>query len=356
MPVTAYITRDPSGNPWPPVHGHEANAVIGLVQRLYEAFNHERTSYAVLANLQAPSADVLVLTELGVGVVELKHYPGTLAVQAGEWYADRQLVKAGVGHLNPREQAQAYATRIRRELMPDLAKRWSLSESELELRLKLQTAVCFSHPDAVFPVAVQEAIEREARQQGRRWSAFQLLTPAGFSAWVGGLRFGIEKDKSAQYAPQRLTAKQIANFAEQIFKCSAWTEIANLMPSGNPYAYLTLRQPGQEPIIFPLRTTDVAIGRDGAQCQILVPEAYKRTSRAHARITRVGSAIMVTDLSSLHGTYVNGKRVATSTGLRPGQCISLGGAATDDRVCELLFTLELPPEFQAGATARDLTG
>lgn len=264
MPVTAYITRDPSGNPWPPVHAHEANAVIGLVQRLHEALHHERTSYAVLANLQAPSADLLVLTEMGVGVVELKHYPGTLAVQAGEWYADRQLVKAGVGHPNPREQAQAYATRIRRELMPYLAKGWSLSESELETRLKVQTAVCFSHPDVVLPVAVQEAIEREARQQGRRWSAFQLLTPAAFPAWVGGLRFGVEKDKSAQYAPQRLTAKQIAGFAELIFKCSAWTEIANLMPTGSPYAYLTLHPTGQEPILFPLRTTEVTIGRDGA--------------------------------------------------------------------------------------------
>ena len=56
MPVTAYITRDPSGNPWPPVHEHEATAVIGLIQRLYEAHNHERATYTVLVNLQAPSA------------------------------------------------------------------------------------------------------------------------------------------------------------------------------------------------------------------------------------------------------------------------------------------------------------
>ena len=32
MPVKSYVTRDPSGNPWPPVHEHEATAVIGLIQ------------------------------------------------------------------------------------------------------------------------------------------------------------------------------------------------------------------------------------------------------------------------------------------------------------------------------------
>lgn len=355
MPVIAYITRDPSGHPWPPVHEHEATAVIGMIQRLHEALHHERTAYAVLANLQAPSADLLVLTEMGVGILELKHYPGTLSTQAGEWYAGSQLVKAGVSHPNPREQAQAYATRIRRELIPYFAKGWAMSEDELGSRLKVQTAVCFSHPDVEIPSAVKEEIERDARQQGRRWSAFQLLTPADFPTWVGGLRFGVEKDKSAQYAPQRLSAKQLAGFAELLFTCSEWTEIKNLMPTGSPYAYLTLRQTGQEPILFPLRTTEATIGRDGGQCQILVPETYKRTSRAHARITRVGSAVMLTDLASSHGTFVNGGRVAKSTGLKPGHRLTLGGAEAGDKVCELQFTLELPLEFQAGATARDST-
>ena len=64
---------------------------------------------------------------------------------------------------------------------------------------------------------------------------------------------------------------------------------------------------------------------------------------------------MVTDLGSAHGTFVNGGRVAKSTGLRPGQRITLGGDAANEKVCELQFTLELPPEFQAGATARDST-
>ena len=355
MPVTAYITRDPSGNPWPPVHEHEATAVIGLIQRLYEAHNHERATYTVLVNLQAPSADLMVLTEMGVGILELKHYPGILSVQAGEWYANNQLVKAGVSHPNPCRQAQKYANDIRNDLLPHLAKEWSLLEGDLGAKLKVQVAVCFTHPDAEIQSSVKEEIEREARQQCKRWAIFQLLTPANFVAWVSGLRFGVEKDKSAQYAPQRLTAKQITGFAEQLFMCSVWTEIVNLMPSGSPFAYLTLRQLGQEPILYPLRTTELTIGRDGTKCQILVPETYKRTSRTHVRITRTGSAVMVTDLASSHGTFVNGSKVMRTAGLRPGQCITLGGPEPGEKVCELQFTLEIPPEFRAGATVQDST-
>lgn len=355
MPVKAYITRDPAGHPWPPVHAHEATAAIGMIQRLYEALNHEPVTYAVLANLQAPSADMLVLTEMGLGVVELKHYPGTLALQTGDWYAGTHLIKAGVGFPNPREQAQAYASRIRKEVLPYLARAWSLSEDNLNHKLKVQTAVCFTHPDVAISSEVKATLEREARQQGRRWSTFQVLTPADCAAWVSALRFGVEKDRSANFAPQRLSAKQIGGFAELLFQCSEWTEITHLMPSGRPFAYLTLRQPGQEPQLFPLRSTETIAGRDGALCQILIPEAYQRTSRAHARFTRVAHTVMVTDLGSSHGTFVNGARVRKTTGLRPGACITLGGSAGSERVCALHFTLALPPEFQAGATAEGST-
>lgn len=353
MPVIAYITRDPLGNPWPPVHEHEATAVIGMIQRLHEALNHERGAYAVLVNLQTPSADLLVLTEMGAGVVELKHYSGTLSAQAGEWYAGTQLVKAGVGHPNPREQALSYANRIRNELLPYLAKGWAIPENDLSVRLKLQTAVCFSHPDSAIPAAVKEEIERDARQQGRRWSTFQLLTPADFATWVSGLRFGIEKDRSAQLAPQRLTAKQIAGFAELIFNCSEWTEIRNLMPTGTPYAYLTLRQPGQEPQLFPLRAIEAMVGRDTQQSTLHIPQGFTRCSRAHARVWREASDVWVADAGSTHGTYVNGHKVTSRAKLRPGQRITLGGAEADEKVCELHFSTDLPPEFQAGATGRD---
>jgi hypothetical protein len=353
MAVKAYITRDPSGNPWPPVHEHEATAVIGLIQRLHEALNHERGFYAVFANLQAPSADLVVLTEMGLGVAELKHYDGRLNVQGGDWYGGIRLIRAGSGYSNPREQVQAYANRIRRDLIPHLANFWSAEQDELTTRLKVQTAVCFTNQQMQIEPAVKEAIELEADRVGRRWSTFQVLTPATFTTWVGSLRFSVEQGRAANFAPYRLKAKEIDALTRAYFQGSEWTEIRNLMPTGTPYAYLTLRQPGQEPQLFPLRTTDMTLGRDGQKCALMIPEAFKRTSREHLRITRVAAQIWLRDLGSSHGTFVDGTRIEEPTRVKSGQRITLGGPEANGKVCELVFTYKLPPDLQVGATALD---
>jgi hypothetical protein len=265
MPVKAYITRDPAGNPWPPVHEHEATAAVGLIQRLYEAVNHEKTLYAVFANLQAPSADLVVLTELGMGVVELKHYSGRLSVSGSDWYAGSQFIKAGTGYSNPRDQAQAYATRIRRDLAQYIAEWWSIDAEDIRTTMKIQSAVCFTNPLMRIEPEVKAEIEREAGVSGRRWSAFHILTPPDFAAWVSTLRFGMEQDRAANFAPQRLKPKQINALAQAYFKGAEWTEIRNLMPTATPYAYLTLRQVGQEPQLFPLRSTSVTVGRENTK-------------------------------------------------------------------------------------------
>ena len=356
MPVQAFITRDPQGNPWPPVHEHEATAAIGLLQRLHEALHHEPQTYAVFANLHTPSADIVVVTEMGIGVAELKHVSGALNVVAGDWYGDRQLIKAGAQANTPREQAQNYAARMRRELVGAIADFWQLNPADLTNKLKLQSAVIFTNPLLMIDPAVKRSIETDAAREGLRWSAFQLLTPAEFPAWVGGLRFGMERDRSAQFAPYRLTARQIAALAQAYFKANAWTEVASLMPNSQPHSYLALHQPGQEPILFPLRANDVVIGRDGAQVQLPVPDACRRTSRVHARFFREAQYLWVEDCGSRHGTFVAGKRISNATRLRVGQSITLGGPAIDEDVCELRYTQAVPADLRAGATARDDTG
>src|SRR6185503_16069565 len=111
---------------------------------------------------------------------------------------------------------------------------------------------------------------------------------------------------------------------------------------GTPYAYLTLRQPGQESLLFPLRATEMIVGRDGAKCPILLPEGYKRASREHARITRVANDVTIADLGSSHGTYLDGARITATARLKPGQHITLGGPEANERVCDLHFTPQLP--------------
>jgi hypothetical protein len=353
MAVKAYITRDPDGNPWPPVHEHEATAAVGLIQRLHEAVDPEAALYAVFANLQQPSADLVVLTELGLGVMELKHYAGTLSVRDTMWYTDQKLIRAGTQADNPHEQVQTYASRIRGKLVQQLASLWSIDEQHLRDALRVQTAVCFTNPRIRIDPDVRTTIEEQAEQRRRRWETFRLLTPADFAAWASTLRFGMEQDRSAQFAPYRLQSKQIMRLGKTLFTGDEWTEIRNLMPTGQPYAYLVLRQTDQEPQIFPLRATTTTLGRDGGQCQVSVPESYRRVSRMHAKITRVGSIVWIEDVQSTYGTYIDGVPVDEIDQLRPGQRITLGGPDLNERVCALDFCIQLPPDLQARGTAAD---
>jgi hypothetical protein len=272
----------------------------------------------------------------------------------GEWLGGGRLIKAGVGYRNPHDQAQAYASRIRRELPTHLAPLWGLDRGVIEQGSKIQYAVCFTNPAMTIPADVQETIEREANGS-RRPGNFTLLAPRDFPTWVASLRFGMEQGREANFAPYRLNAQQIATLLTTYFKGSEWTEIRNLMPTGQPYAYLTLRQPEQPPQLFPLRSSDATLGRDGTLCTLLIPEGFKRTSREHARCSRAGTSVTITDLESSHGTYVDGVRLNQPLRLKPGQIITLGGPTANPGVCALTFSLDLPSEFRAGATAADPT-
>ncbi|HQC64945.1 MAG TPA: FHA domain-containing protein, partial [Anaerolineaceae bacterium] len=51
-------------------------------------------------------------------------------------------------------------------------------------------------------------------------------------------------------------------------------------------------------------TDTLLIGRDAA-CDVVIPD--RQVSRQHARITKTGAVVMLEDLGSKNGTYLNGK-------------------------------------------------
>jgi pSer/pThr/pTyr-binding forkhead associated (FHA) protein len=83
---------------------------------------------------------------------------------------------------------------------------------------------------------------------------------------------------------------------------------------------LTWTPPGGQPQERPLGDGELTIGR-GEGCDIVVDDPTM--SRTHARLTRVGDAIVVEDLGSRNGTIVNGDLVARAE-LRTGDTMTLG--------------------------------
>jgi FHA domain-containing protein/uncharacterized protein DUF1707 len=68
----------------------------------------------------------------------------------------------------------------------------------------------------------------------------------------------------------------------------------------------------------------LTVGRSPS-CDCLVPEEC--VSRRHAELRRAGARWLLRDLGSSNGTRVNGVRVIEDVEVRPGDRVSLGGAA-----------------------------
>jgi len=73
---------------------------------------------------------------------------------------------------------------------------------------------------------------------------------------------------------------------------------------------------------FPVAQESFTIGRS-EQCTISLDD--KRVSRRHARIQRVEGDVVIEDLGSANGVFVNGKRIRRNP-LKPGDRIRIGGS------------------------------
>lgn len=77
----------------------------------------------------------------------------------------------------------------------------------------------------------------------------------------------------------------------------------------------------------------------------------KRVSREHACVQREGRRVVLTDLGSTNGTFLNGERVLAPVALRDGDCISIGDVELIFHDPESTF-LETPfPEIEVEVAA-----
>ena len=93
--VKIFASRDSEGRQWAPDYIHEATAAQEIIRKLWGAFHHQQALYAVIVNLHDPNADMVIMTERGLGIVELEHYFGNISIGSdGNWYADSMRVRS----------------------------------------------------------------------------------------------------------------------------------------------------------------------------------------------------------------------------------------------------------------------
>lgn len=358
MPVKYFVSQDSQGREQAPTYSHETKAVIQIINHVYTSFNNLSHLYAVIANLddEEAAADLVIITPRGLGVIELKHYPGEISQQGTKWYAKprgkgkgkgkRMLIKAGSrnkGYHNPHEQVQAYAEVIRNDLInvPIRQKPWLPAKrySEREA-FKFATAVCFTNEAASFDKFKKSYDQNRRRPKLKKWEQFSILRPNQIARWVVGLCFEADSGPDYRYQPYRLTAQQTMRIVTDLFGATEWTEIDGLMPTGEPYAYLFLPREDGGVTAFGLKHDEITIGRN-PDCDLVIPPNFRRVSGIHAKIIRAVDGIYIQDHST-NGTFINRQPIRGKRRLIHGQQITFGGQQPSDRVCLLEFSRKAP--------------
>jgi hypothetical protein len=342
MPLKVYVSRDSQGRPWPPDHSHETLACLDIVRRLWLVFHSKSAPLAVVANLHRPSADFVIISQHGLGIVEFKHHFGKITVRGERWYAGSREIHAGATnqlYQNPHEQVQSYSSQIRDKLLhPIRPPQWLPGPITDWVNMKVQTAVCFTHP-AADPRELQTTLQKQLAKR-QPWEEFSILTPLLVPDWVASVRMGLQTDKAHNFEPYHLSSEQITRIATNLLGGIEWSEIESLMPSGEPYGFLSLIEEDQVSQVYGLDQEELKIGRDVQMCAIPIPEKYIRVSRVHARITRTIEGVFLEDLNSPNGTFVDGYRLTGQKKIVHGQSITLGDSKPTERTCRLIYSTQ----------------
>ncbi len=137
-----------------------------------------------------------------------------------------------------------------------------------------------------------------------------------FLLWVA--RSALRDLRGVSSAPLQSSGAPIAPDATGLHSASA-AAVADL--TGRMPRLVVERAPGHDPGMIYDLDGDVVLGR-GDQAEIRLEDPF--ASSRHARIYRQGNILVVEDLRSTNGTYLNEELLETPRPLHPGDRVRIG--------------------------------
>jgi hypothetical protein len=128
-----------------------------------------------------------------------------------------------------------------------------------------------------------------------------------------------------------------------------WSGVERLLPVTR---YGCLRQIRDQNTVatYSLWEEETFIGRDHFKCTIVVPQYSTKVSRMHAVIRREAAGIVLEDLRSHNGTFLDSRRIDGKAILQEGAVISLGGAGNSEKETRYVFHLIENPQEDLDTT------
>ncbi len=355
MTVELYVGKDPQGRIWEPDFTHEANAAIRIIGSAWRAFHASRELYLLAFNLHSPNIDLLVISERGIGLLEMKAHHGAITIDPDDhWLAGGEKMlgykavagreRPGSSYLNPHDQVQGHGDRLQERLLPIIREQYPELTRGKRRNLRMQTCVCFTNPDVDLS-GMRKAVPEWSRGRRKPWeSDFSVIAPAEVPEWISSLRFEVKQQDLPPYYPFRLDPAKVRPLLEQLFAVDRWKAVERMLPINR---YGRLQQVSEDRIVaaFSLWEEETFLGRDHLKCTIVVPQEYTKVSRMHAVIRREAAGIVLEDLRSHNGTFMNGRRIDGKAILQEGAVIALGGTGNSEKETRYVYhRIENPQE------------
>jgi hypothetical protein len=347
MPVELYVGKDPQGRPWAPDFTHEMDAAIRIAGKAWRAFHAGKELFLLVFNLHSPNIDILVISERGIGLVEMKGHHGKITVEAeGAWFADGQRMAgykvvpgrelSPASYLNPHSQVQGHGDRLHEMLIPIIREDYPDLTPGKRRNLRMQTCVCFTNPEADLS-EIKKILSGWNRERLRPWeSDFCVASPEEIPEWISALRFEVKLTDAPPYFPFRLDPARQRSLLMRLFAVERWKNMERMLPV-NRFGKLQQLRGDHTVASYSLWEEETFLGRDPLKCTIVAPEQCTKVSRIHAVIRREIEGIILQDLDSHNGTYLNGTRISGKVVLQDKVSFILGGTGNSDKECSYTF-------------------
>ncbi len=143
---------------------------------------------------------------------------------------------------------------------------------------------------------------------------------------------------TALHSKLTLKPSEIQTLIDHHWKCPRWTEVETLLPDQPVGTLWEVNDKGERKGFAIVRAA--TIGRT-AECDVQVAAGGINVSRVHAQLHVAGAKVVLYDLASKNGTYIEGTRLEPHQPyvLSDGQNITLGGPPSAQDVARLQFKL-----------------
>ncbi|MBZ0275670.1 MAG: NERD domain-containing protein, partial [Anaerolineae bacterium] len=236
MTVKVYISRNLDGTEQNFRETYERNAALQIAKIFWRVYQPVKNKlYALIFNLQSPPADLIIISNDGMGIVDLKHIGEPIqGDEQSAWYiigpnGTRTLIQNN--HINPARQVGHYKRDIEDKLRLAATNDTNLPRWFHQEKFYTQGAVLFT----------SDKFSKAGIKLSPNYTAWlELLWLDNVADWAQSCSF-----RSGRNQGRKLKDHEIEHLALTLFASSPWTEIDGFLSGRDPYGYLFLIEGNQ---------------------------------------------------------------------------------------------------------------